>query len=80
MPNPFAAGLVVYFRMLDTSNRLVASPHLDGRNIVLNPDYQGYLTITDASGALIGIYAEDWVSCILPLQTVGPGTDENPQK
>ena len=77
MSNPFATGVIIFFRILDDTSNLARSVHLDGRSIVIQgreSHPEDYMVLNEAQ-EVIGIYPRDWVACILPAQTVGPAGD-----
>jgi len=70
---PFPTGVVVFFRQLITKdNSLARSVHLDGREVELYSQSDDFV-VFDEMRTILGIYPRDWVACILPLQTQGPG-------
>jgi hypothetical protein len=79
MQPPFPAGLVVFFRVLDTTgNQLARSFHLTGRNVETRSEISfidDYI-VKDAEGTILGIYPRDFVSAILPIVTEGPGAQD----
>jgi hypothetical protein len=80
MASAFPAGVVVFFRILDTTaNQLARSYHPTGRHVVIQADthHPEDYVILDAEGELLGVYPRDFVSAILPIITVGPGEQKN---
>jgi hypothetical protein len=75
----FETGVVVFFRVLGPDNNLARSVHPEGRDVAMKyrGSYPEDYTIIDGEGNLLGIYPRDWVACILPLITVGPGNAPN---
>jgi hypothetical protein len=75
--SPFPEGLIVYFRVMDTTNnQLARSYHLTGRQVMINHKEDAYpddYVIFDENDKLLGLYPRDFVSAILPIITVGPG-------
>lgn len=75
--NPFAVGVIVFFREIDNNtHQLASSVHPTGRSVSIhsqNAHPEDYV-ILDGNGQLVGLYPRDWVACILPLQ---PGPNIN---
>lgn len=72
--NPYSAGVIVYFRALDSSNVLARSVHPKGRKVMIRDQdyYPEDYVILDEDDMILGVYPREWVACILPIDTTGP--------
>lgn len=70
-PDHFPSGIVVFFRTLAPDGNLARSVHSTARSVELEACSLDYL-LRDTDEKVVGIFPRDWVSAILPLQTVGP--------
>jgi len=82
--NLFPAGVVVFFRMMTTDNNMARSVHTNGRQVLIGgrtyDAHEDDYIVADAEGRPLGYYPRDFVSAILPLETVGPNANvSNPQ-
>jgi hypothetical protein len=82
--NPFPEGVVIFFRMMTTDNNMARSIHPRARQVIIgsrtHSAHDDDYVVADAEGRPLGYYPRDFVSAILPLETVGPGNADNPQK
>jgi hypothetical protein len=74
----FPAGIVVFFRLMTADGSLARSVHPAGRAVLIGrgSSYEAHpedYSVLDGNGRILGCFPRDFVSAILPIDTVGPG-------
>ena len=83
--NLFPEGVVIFFRMMTADNNMARSVHPRARGVIIgsraHDAHDDDYVVIDGEGKPLGYYPRDFVSAILPLETVGPGVPDanNPQ-
>lgn len=75
--NLFPEGVVIFFRLMTADGNLARSVLPRARQVIvgsrLHDAHEDDYVVADAEGRPLGYFPRDFVSAILPLETVGPG-------